>query len=81
MSNKNSITGDTIITKPSAKFEANFDAIFRKPTDAQRYQFIRKVLLDEPLYNRLCLNSDYVHPTTEQEMDQIVDNYIKILDK
>ena len=80
MSSKNDITGDKIRTKGilSKEGETRFDAIFRKITDAERYQFIRKVMLEEPVYNELQLQGYYVtDPKTEKEFDDVIDKYIK----
>ena len=80
MSSKNDITGDKIQTKGvlSKEGEARFEAIFRKITDAERYQFIRKVMLEEPVYNELQLQGYYVtDPKTEKEFDDVIDKYIK----
>ena len=80
MSSKNDITGDKIQTKGvlSKEGEARFEIIFRKITDAERYQFIRKVMLEEPVYNELQLQGYYVtDPKTEKEFDDVIDKYIK----
>ena len=43
MPNKNSITGDSIVTKPSKTYADNFDAIFRKPEEKKEVVIVEEL--------------------------------------
>lgn len=81
---RNDITGDKIQTKGSYSKEGanNFDNIFRKPkfTDSNRYQLIRKAVLDQRIGTALeALNLPI--PKTELEFDQCIDGLLELISK
>jgi hypothetical protein len=82
MSNKNDITGDKIITKTSPTYAQGYDRIFRKPkfTDSDRYQLIRKAVLNQ----KIGLTIDKLNlaiPKTELEFDQCIDGLLVLIGK
>ena len=79
---KNDVTGDKIQSKHNAKYVDNYDSIFRRPiySDAERYQFIRSVMLDLGKQKQ-CEGLWFAEPNTCAEFDNVVDALITNLRK
>ena len=60
MPNKNSITGDSIVTKPSKTYADNFDSIFRKP---------KRIHTDEEIANWKYANEEVKGLEWDNESD------------
>jgi len=63
--------------------QARWDLAFGKKdtvvtyTDAERYQFIRKVMVDDGLFDELRLQDEYGHHMTESQFDMAVDKIMR----